>query len=193
MESNELNESASTPITPKKKGGRPKGSVNKKKPKKVLQPDPILAEMKAAKKDLGEGEPHEVAPAQEDLRKKYPVAYKWPSMKFYHCMVMRGEGFMVEYDGLSNQQAAPYAKFDRGVGAPVTIVLGKPCVLPDEIVEAIKDTTVDHPIVVGGEINERSNGFNGWEKRSRYKIMIAGPATPEEYEANVLIGKNRKV
>lgn len=172
-----------------KKRGRPA--------KKKLVPDPMLEALRDSGKATGEDEPHDIQPAYEDVanarKKKYPIAYKWPDFKFFHCMVVRGEGFAVEYDGLSNNQAAPNARFDRGMGSPVTVLLGKSCVLPNEIVEAIKDTTVDHPIVLGGTIDEKSNGFNGFEKRSRFKVMVAGPATPEEYEANVLVGKNRRV
>lgn len=172
-----------------KKRGPKKGSLRKK-----LEPNPAIKELKDSGLSASEGEGVEIE--ETDLmvarKKKYPVAYKWPDFEFWHCMVMRGEGNMVEYDGLSNNQAAPHAVFNRGVGVPVTVLLGKSAVLPNEIVEAIKDTTVPHPVVVGGILDEKSNGFNGFEMRSRFKIMIAGPATPEEYEANVLIGKNRR-
>ena len=185
----ESNEKKTTVI---KKRGRPKGTFKKKK----ILPDPAILELKESGLAASEGEPIEVHETSDEaalsFKKKYPIAYKWPDFKFHHCMVMRGEGNMVEYDGLTNNQAAPHIIVNRGVGCPVTILLGKPVVLPNEIVEAIKDTTVRHPVVLGGTIDEKSNGFNGYEMRSRFKIMIAGPATPEEYEANVLIGTNRR-
>lgn len=172
-----------------KKRGRPKGAIKKK-----LEPNPDVQELKDSGLSASEGEA--IESVETDLmaarKKQYPIAYKWPDFKFWHAMVMRGEGNMVEYDGLSNNQAAPHAVFNRGVGVPVTVLLGKTAVLPNEIVEAIKDTTVPHPIVVGGILDEKSNGFNGYEMRSRFKVMIAGPATPEEYEANVMVGKNRR-
>lgn len=183
MESNEVKKSSA-----KKRGPKPGF-------KKKLVPDPIIQELKESGLSASEGLAMDVNEneAMLALKKKYPVAYKWPDFKFWHAMVVRGDGNLVEYDGLTNQQAAPHVIVNRGVGSAVTVMLGKSVVLPNEIVEAIKDTTVPHPVVLGGTIDEKSNGFNGFEMKSRFKIMVAGPATPEEYEANVLVGKNRRV
>lgn len=193
-----------------KKRGRPKGIPNKaKKPRKKLEPNPEHVALLKSGKTASESEPdfpQEVAGQAEEskpwvhrkeaqkLRKKYPIAWKWPDQKFWHCMVIPGDYLTKTLENGGDIRAVPIT-IDRGVGSPVNILMNKQCVLPNEIVEAIKDMTVQYPKIVTtgpvGEIPENANGFNGFELRSRYKVMVVGPATPEEYEANVSIGKKR--
>lgn len=208
MESNETPIPEATVATIKKRG-RPKGATSKpKKLKKKLEPNPDHVALvksglhvsesgfeETAKPDVDESHLPWIHTAKaQALRKKYPVAWKWPDQKFWHCMVMQGDYYTKTLENGGDIRSVPIT-IDRGVGSPVNILVGKPCVLPNEIVEAIKDMTVQYPKVISngpmGEIPENAGGFNGFELRSRYKVMVVGPASPEEYEAGTAIGKQR--
>lgn len=197
-------------VTPvKKKGGRPKGSKNTKL-KKKLEPNPEHVALVKSGKSQSEVEVPEVEEAEPssqpgipwvhthkaaELRKKYPRAWKWPDQKFWHCLVTPGD--MINFTIDEGDVRAIPITIDRGVGVPVNILLNKPVVLPNEIVEALKDMTIKYPKVKPVPGNpafafENANGFNDYEWRSRYKVMVAGPATPEDYEAGTADGKNRR-
>ena len=200
-------------VAPKNKGGRPKGSKNghSMKLRRKLEPNPDHVELVQSGKSTSESLP--VAPLPDvyegieipgtpwvhtkkaqSLRKTFPIAWKWPAQKFWHAVVYHGDHIRVDLE-TGDHRAIPLT-IDRGVGSPVNILLGKPLVIPDEIVEAIKDMTTEYPIVLNAATSrtafENANGINGFELRSRYKIMVTGPATPEEYEAGAKEGPKRR-
>lgn len=173
---------------PKKRGRKPL--------KKPVEVDPTAKALIASGLAVAqEDTPHEYpakTPSEEERRKKYRIASKWPSFKFYKAIVSRADGTLKEYP-MYNEEVPDTHYFYRGVGSPVNIFLNREVIIPEEIVECIKDTAVQFPVVLGRDITDKSNGFNHYENRMRFRVSVLSEVTPEEYEANVMIGKAREL
>ena len=173
---------------PKKRGRKPL--------KKPVEVDPTAKALAASGLTVAqEDTPHEhpaKTQTEEERRKKYRIASKWPCFKFYKAVVSRADATLKEYP-MAKEEMPDTQYFNRGVGSPVYLFLNREVIIPEEIVNAIKDTGVQFPVVLGNDITEKSNGFNHFENRARFRVSIVSEATPEEYEANVMIGKAREL